>query len=903
MPVLPAEGTGPGPANVNMAGAREVTGARSRRPAHRGCRGGRRARRARRGGGGGYQPAASDAGVLPRRVERSQTLVRTITKYDRAQLLAVRRLVRDDATSDVTERIRHRLPPRLSHLIRRTRAHAHQSISVVCGSGRQHRATTRAPEEPSHRTLTQPARLTISETRRLTKTANTGLLIGVLNIQSLKPKLLELTEELNRHDFDACLLAETWLRPSTPNRLLVIPGYSLSRVDRPDGSGYGGVAVLSKTDMKTVTIKPSTSPHPGSLLETRWMLFKLERNRQLIVCSVYRPPRQTDAALRADFSDLETQLQRVLIDFPKIPFMICGDLNCDMLKEESFRARVHLSDFLSNYSLEQLVTVPTYTSGSLLDVCMVKNRELVRDCCASFCHFSPHKLLRVSINVPKQRKNPTVVQSRSINRIDVEALNSDLMSADWEGVFSATNVTDQWDSFLTEFLPIFDDHAPIKNITIRNPTAPPVTPATLKIMDQRRAALRQFGRKSEVYKDLNRNVRAAVRRDRRGELQREISGRGPNKVWKCIRSVVAGKKDGPSVQPDVSADVLNSFFVSVGPRVAREIRDQNPAVEQIGRLPRVVTGRFKPSPTSLGELGHTVFHMRNSAACAADGVCIRMLKASFPAIGDVILHIINTCILRSDIPHHWKHSIVHPIFKSGNPSDPTNFRPISLVPVIMKVVERVIHKQLYRYLSQNHLLANTQHGFRPRHSTETALLSVTDRILAATDRGEVSMLCLVDLSKCFDVINHELLLAKLAMHGIETSWFAAYLQGHTQSVSLKDESGCRVLSQPLPNSMGVFQGSALGPLLFTVFSNDLSLYSEDAAVFQYADDTQLLVSGPLNDLRGLISRMEVSLASLDHWFSANALKVNTAKTQLMVFGSRQNLRSIPVLQFLFAIPN
>ena len=90
--------------------------------------------------------------------------------------------------------------------------------------------------------------------------------------------------------------------------------------------------------------------------------------------------------------------------------------------------------------------------------------------------------------------------------------------------------------------------------------------------------------------------------------------------------------------------------------------------------------------------------------------------------------------------------------------------------------------------------------------------------------------------------------------------------------------------------MGVFQGSALGPLLFTVFSNDLSLFSGDAAVFQYADDTQLLVSGPQNDLGELISRME---ASLDGWFCGNALKVNTSKTQLMVFGSRQNLRKMP----------
>ena len=136
------------------------------------------------------------------------------------------------------------------------------------------------------------------------------------------------------------------------------------------------------------------------------------------------------------------------------------------------------------------------------------------------------------------------------------------------------------------------------------------------------------------------------------------------------------------------------------------------------------------------------------------------------------------------------------------------------------------------------------------------------------------------------------LLSKLAMHGIETSWFAAYLQGHTQSVSLKDGPGTRVLSRPLPNTMGVFQGSALGPLLFTVFSNDLSLFSGDAAVLQYADDTQLLVSGPQNDLGELISRMEASLESLDGWFCGNALKVNTSKIQLMVFGSRQNLRKM-----------
>ena len=100
----------------------------------------------------------------------------------------------------------------------------------------------------------------------------------------------------------------------------------------------------------------------------------------------------------------------------------------------------------------------------------------------------------------------------------------------------------------------------------------------------------------------------------------------------------------------------------------------------------------------------------------------------------------------------------------------------------MKAVERIVHQRLYAYLSQNPLLASSQHGFRPRHSTKTALLSVSDHILAATDRGEISRLCILDLSKCFDVIDHELLMQKLMLHGIETTWFAAYLHGHSERV-------------------------------------------------------------------------------------------------------------------------
>lgn len=339
---------------------------------------------------------------------------------------------------------------------------------------------------------------------------------------------------------------------------------------------------------------------------------------------------------------------------------------------------------------------------------------------------------------------------------------------------------------------------------------------------------------------------------------------------------------------------LSAFFVNVGPHgVAGEVQQLGETPDPPCRLPRVGACAFSLTPLSLTDLRLIVSCMNVSSACGDDGVCMRAIRLAFEAIGDVLLHLINSCLSFPEVPESWKHSLVYPIFKSGDPTNPSNFRPISIVPAIAKVVERAVHQQLYAFLSQNHLLSPNQHGFRPRHSTETALASITDEILTATDRGDMSLLCLLDLSKCFDVISHKKLLTKLSAHCIDISWFSAYLQNHTQSVRIRDSSGNSKTSKKLPNSVGVFQGSALGPLMYSIFANDLSLFANDASVVQYADDTQILVSGKKTQFQNVVSHMERVLASLDLWFRGNCLKVNAEKTQLILFGSKQNLRNPP----------
>ena len=395
-------------------------------------------------------------------------------------------------------------------------------------------------------------------------------------------------------------------------------------------------------------------------------------------------------------------------------------------------------------------------------------------------------------------------------------------------------------------------------------------------------------------------MKSAIRRDVREDIGQRIIDQGPNSVYRNVRQVI-GSKRGARVTPAVSADAMNEYFVGVGPRIAREAAASGgPSSDFTCRLPRVGSCAFTVSTVDFETLRRTVGGMRNTSACAADGLCIRIFKLCFDAIGVPLLNIVNTCLANCDFPDAWKHSLIHPIHKSGPRSDPANFRPISLVPVIAKIVEKIVQRQLYAYLSTNHLLASAQHGFRPRHSTETALIGVTDCILSAMDRGNLTLLCLIDLSKCFDVIDHSKLLTKLQQHGVDAEWFRSYLSDHTQSVSIADPvSGRCCLSRPLRNGIGVFQGSALGPLLYTVFANDLSFFAPEANVIQYADDTQILVSGRKDDMAALIERMQSSLASLDVWFRANSLKVNASKTQLMVFGSRQNLRGIPEIEVRF----
>ena len=229
------------------------------------------------------------------------------------------------------------------------------------------------------------------------------------------------------------------------------------------------------------------------------------------------------------------------------------------------------------------------------------------------------------------------------------------------------------------------------------------------------------------------------------------------------------------------------------------------------------------------------------------------------------------------------HALVTPVQKNGSSDLVENYRPISVLPVVVKVLERLVHRQLYACLQEKTLLHSSQFGFRPGYSTQDVLVSLVDEWREALDDDKLVGTIFMHLSKAFDMVDHSILLRKLAKFGIggdELRWFLGYLRDRKQRVCVSEAA-----SKWTTIHRGVPQGSILGPRLFILYVNDLPLTIPSSNVRQYADDTT--VSVVRADKRDLEQCLETDLKAMDTWVKANKLNLNVQKTQLLVLSRRR----------------
>ena len=413
---------------------------------------------------------------------------------------------------------------------------------------------------------------------------------------------------------------------------------------------------------------------------------------------------------------------------------------------------------------------------------------------------------------------------------------------------------------------------------------------------------RQNERLNSEYKQRKKQVSARISAARATYFKDEVKkSKSSKETWKIMNKMVPSRRNVKVEfdNPEEKAKQFNNFFANVGKNTYKKTQEilgiHNERDQQLTiRQPTIIAADnnniplFRPQPVAVEKVIKTINSLSNSNAFGIDGISTRFLKDSLFVIALYITVIINTSIVTGKYPSIWKHPLVDPFHKNGDKDDPSNFRPVSILPVLSKVIEKIVGEQLMEHLENNKLLSTTQHGFRKGLSTETALMKLTDEIYKNIDDKKISLLILCDLSKAFDSVNHMELLSTFNELYIDIFWFDDYLQDRVQAVRLGE-----VKSSFEKVEFGVPQGSVLGPVLFLIYINDMVKCINDCFLIQYADDSQVLLSDSVENLETLKERAELVLLKIKEYFLRKGLLMNASKTQCMFIGTSQYLNMIP----------
>ena len=323
--------------------------------------------------------------------------------------------------------------------------------------------------------------------------------------------------------------------------------------------------------------------------------------------------------------------------------------------------------------------------------------------------------------------------------------------------------------------------------------------------------------------------------------------------------------------------------------VARNLKKKSmPLVDFVWKPTRRFTDQtFKFEPVDENEIFNLLKGLKCKKATGIDQLPSNLLKDAAPVIDKPLAHIINKSLSTSTFPNEWKQAKITPLFKSGSISSAENYRPISILPVISKIAEKIVQKQLTNYLEENHLLTDRQFGYRKRCSTEMAANLFIDSIRKEIDKGKYVGALFLDLSKAFDTISHGTLLEKLPAYGVndtELCWFQDYLFNRQQFVVYDKET-----SDPRTVTCGVPQGSILGPLLFLLFFNDFPDCLTTCSTIMFADDTVIFSSGKTSQEVANILNNEIT--NVERFLTENELIINLkkGKTESMLFSTARKL--------------
>lgn len=730
--------------------------------------------------------------------------------------------------------------------------------------------------------------------------------------------------------FDCICVQETWLPEHADCSLLALDGYSLISQGF-SSSTHGGVAIYVRLKYHFSVLH--------SVRNDAWeALFVGISGKSgcppLVIGNIYRPPNNNNENL-SNFINEITQCFS-MFQHPHGKCIVTGDFNIDLLKiNEKPQFREYFNT-ITSLGYTPRLTFPTRltdNNGTLIDNILtnfLESHQTVSGIMTT--KISDHQPCFLSIHLealkdsfpnalrPEKKKFIFIkTKPNNLNEIIREELrNINLMSCINTDPLCNPNITyDKIESIITN---IIDKHTVLKKVRdnkYKHRRSDWITRGIMKSIKFRDKLYHKLKRSSpdsqehyiiktnlktynKIFKKSIKDAKALYYHKKFYQFRED-----PKKTWKTINSVLNRNKSKESSieqlsingrkidSPKLIAEALNNYFVNVGKQTSSNIPPTNKSFRDY--LPNHNVPDFEFRTVTSTEIEEIINSLQAKSSSGLDGINSILLKFLKNELKEPLAVVANQMITTCRFPSKLKIAKVLPIFKKGEDDKCENYRPISLLPAISKVFEKILLRQMDAHFKLYDLYFCGQYGFRKNRSTEHAILEVCDRILQDMDKKKTPVSIFLDLSKAFDCLDHKILLSKLKYYGIKNkslSLCSNYLSNRTQFVELNTDNS----SEKLSIDTGVPQGSILGPFFFLLYVNDFNKCTKKFNMINYADDTTLLTTLTCENNINVAEKINEELNHVFIWLCTNKLSLNVSKTKFMTFHRPQKSISSPVLK-------
>ena len=622
----------------------------------------------------------------------------------------------------------------------------------------------------------------------------------------------------------------------------------------------------------------------------------LLRNIPISIFCIYRPPPspKNKLTVKQFLSEFENFIDMYTFDCSNV--LILGDFNFHFdCKNELYVKQ--LIDMIETRSFIQYVNSPTHKAGHTIDWVISKSTDFLNNFMISDVCLSDHFLVSFNICIQSLGRSKRTIYSRDFRSIDNKLFIHDLMSCNTSVIFSH----DKASVYFDELSAVLDRHAPLRARCVTDrPSAPWMTSEIKSLKAEKRQAERRWRKTGLpghrlVFKSLIAKLNTLIAKSKKLFYEAKISADASSKFLYSVVSNFYDKNKSSILPTNLPLNelpkVFNEFFISKITKIRSAFDLDFPHSVSIKTFSGDVLSAFK----LLSEKEVKALILSAPAkSCSLDPIPASILFSNIDSVLECITCIINDSLFTGTMPDCLKHAVISPLLKKRNLDQNLlkNYRPVSNLPFISKIVEKAVCSQILNHLKSNDLLVKHQSAYRKLHNTETALVKIQNDLLISADKKEISVIALLDLSAAFDTIDHTILLKRLenffGFDGTVLNWLNSYLSGRSQCVKIDN-----VTSDPTPLSFGVPQGSVLGPILYTLYTTPLGniIKNHNLNYHMYADDTQLYLSIEPTNLSDLIHSFEKCIHDVKNWMLHNRLKLNDEKTEIIVC----NPKKFPVL--------